>query len=169
MEVVSGEDTGMDLRPELLPPSVAPQRLAEISREIGRIRGLLDDREPTEAAIAAFNEMTGHDYTADDFAHYWRSRNLEEFAREAARPAPARVPDISRDELAEIVRRILAADPETDYYLRLFEANVPHPAASDLIYWPPAELGDASAEQIVDAALSHRPIALGPGGSQSVG
>jgi hypothetical protein len=71
-----------------------------------------------------------------------------------------RVPGITRDELAEIVRRLQAADPETDYYLRLLEANVAHPGVSDLIYHPPAELRQASAEQIVDTALSYRPIAL---------
>jgi hypothetical protein len=51
-------------------------------------------------------------------------------------------------------------DADTECYLRLFTANVAHPAASDLIFHPPSGLVDASAEQIVDAALAHRPIAL---------
>lgn len=159
----------MDLRPELLPLPVAPQRLQEISREIEKISHLLDNHEPAEAAIAAFNEMTGHDYDAYKFAHYWRSCGLEDFAKEAARPAHPRVPDITRDELVEIVRRLQTADPETDYYLRLLAANVACPDVSGLIYWPPAELRDASAEQIVDAALSHRPIALDAGHSENAG
>jgi hypothetical protein len=150
----------MDLRPELLPPPVGSQPLAEISREIEKISGLLCCGEPAEAAIAAFNEMTGHDYDAADFAEYHGWRRLEDFAKEAARPVHPRVPGITRDELAEIVRRLQAADPETDYYLRLLEANVAHPGVSDLIYHPPAELRQASAEQIVDTALSYRPIAL---------
>jgi hypothetical protein len=49
---------------------------------------------------------------------------------------------------------------EDAYYLRLLEANVAHPRVSDLIYHPPAGMGEASAEQIIDTALSYRPIAL---------
>lgn len=104
--------------------------------------------------------MTGHDYTAYTFTEYWRSRDLEDLAREAARPAHPRVADITRDELVEIVRRILAVDPEIDYYLRLLEANVLHPAVTDLIFHPPDGLQDASAEELVDKALTYRPIAL---------
>jgi hypothetical protein len=40
------------------------------------------------------------------------------------------------------------------------EANVPHPRVSDLIFHPPAELQDASAEQIVSEAFKYRPITL---------
>jgi hypothetical protein len=149
----------MDLRPELTPPPVSPQRLAELCHEIRKISQLLDDREPAEEAIARFNAMAGpgHRYESYTFRHYWRSVEIEDFATEAARPAEPRVPDITRDELAEVVRRIMAAGPDSDYYLRLFEANVPHPSASDLIYWPPDELREASAEQVVDLALGGRP------------
>ncbi|WP_457033310.1 hypothetical protein [Kitasatospora sp. P5_F3] len=151
----------MDLRPELLPPPVPRQRLAELSREIERIADLTShgDRGVAEA-IDAFNEMAGHEYEPLDFAEYQGSRSLGEFATEAARPAKPRICDISRDELAEIVRRVLAADPESDYYLRLLEANVSHPRVTDLIFHPPAELRGASREQIVGAALSYRPIPL---------
>ncbi|MBC6461151.1 hypothetical protein, partial [Actinomadura sp. HBU206391] len=128
----------MELRPELLPPPVSPRRLAEVSHEIERISRLLDDREAAEAAIAAFNETTGHAYDASAFADYWRARSLEDFATEASRPAYPRVPDITRDELVEIVRRIQAADPDMGYFLLLLEVNVTYPAVSDLIYWPPA-------------------------------
>ncbi|MFD4557403.1 hypothetical protein ACFWP5_24305 [Streptomyces sp. NPDC058469] len=69
------------------------------------------------------------------------------------------MPDVTRDELVEVVRRILDDDPDAEDYLRLFTTNVAHPAASDLIIHPPSDLADASAEQIVDAALAHRPIA----------
>lgn len=153
----------MDLRPELLPPPVSPQRLEELCHEIDRIARLASDRsedEDADEAIRAFNTVTGHDYTAYTFTEYWRSRDLEDLAREAARPAHPRVADITRDELVEIVRRILAVDPEIDYYLRLLEANVLHPAVTDLIFHPPDGLQDASAEELVDKALTYRPIAL---------
>ncbi|RJO73365.1 hypothetical protein D5S18_19200 [Nocardia panacis] len=68
--------------------------------------------------------------------------------------------DITRAELIELVRRVMAADEDTDTYLQLLDTRTPHPAIADLIFHPPIELRDASAEQIVDAALSYRPIVL---------
>nr|QIZ02215.1 hypothetical protein HEP87_49750 [Streptomyces sp. S1D4-11] len=151
----------VDLRPELLPPPVSRQRLDELSCEIDRIAHLLTVRpEAADKAIRTFNAMTGHDYVAFDFAHYHGSSSVEEFAKEAARPARPRVADITRDELVEIVRRVLVASPETDYYLRLLEANVLHPGVSGLIFHPLEDQQDASAEEIVDEALRYRPIAL---------
>ncbi|MEO3783954.1 hypothetical protein ABGB12_11515 [Actinocorallia sp. B10E7] len=150
----------MDLRPELLPPPANEQRLQAISREIERICDLIQHGEPTDEAITLFNQSTGHHYGLQDFAEYQGSRDLADFALEAARPTHPRVPDITRHELVEIVNRILAVDPETDYYLRLLEANLAYPNISGLIFHPPAELQDASAEQIIDIALSYHPIAL---------
>ncbi|MFD6432682.1 hypothetical protein [Streptomyces venezuelae] len=157
----------MDLRPDLLPPPVSPARLHALCREIGRIAELVGDRgreAEAEAAVAAFNEATGHRYGPLDFAEYDAARGLEEFAREAARPAWPRVPDVTRAELVEIIRRAMAdpASPDCDYYLLLLDTNVVHPHADDLLFHPPAGLVDgvASAEDLVDAMLSYRPISL---------
>ncbi|GAA0318347.1 hypothetical protein GCM10010302_66760 [Streptomyces polychromogenes] len=151
----------VDLRPELSPPSVSRRRLDELCAEVERIVELLETcPEAAGGAITAFNAMTGHDYRALDFAEYDGSRSLEEFAREAARPARPVVADITRDELVEIVRRLLTASAESDYYLRLLQANVSHPRVSDLVFHPSGSLRDPSAEQIVDMALAYRPIAL---------
>ncbi|MFF1301935.1 hypothetical protein [Streptomyces sp. NPDC058307] len=152
----------MDLRPELLPAAVPESRLRELCREIERIEGFLEggERAAAETAIAAFNEATGHAYEAYDFLAYAGSRSVEEFALEAARPAHPRVPGITRDELAEIVRRSRAGGPDQDYYLLLFETNVMCPGASQLVHHPPADLADASAERIADLALAYRPVAL---------
>jgi hypothetical protein len=145
----------MSLRPELRAPVVDSTRLEELCAEIDRITELLESGEDAEADIAAFNALTGHGYTASDFWHYWEHWSVTEFAWEAARPMPPRVDDITRDELVEIVRlaRLTDAD-DADYYLALFEANVIHPGARDLVY------RDLDAELIVDEILSHRPIAL---------
>ncbi|GAA2599774.1 hypothetical protein GCM10010399_33200 [Dactylosporangium fulvum] len=150
----------MELRPELCPPAVGPQRIAELCAAIETIEGLLERGESADAAIAAFNAETGHDYTADNFRTYWTSRDVEDFALEAARPARPKTANVTRDELIEIVRRIKAADDDTDYYVLLLETNVLHPRVANLIFYPPPELADASAETIVDAALSYRPVAL---------
>ncbi|MFD8653289.1 hypothetical protein [Streptomyces mirabilis] len=151
----------MDLRPELLPPPVSPKRLEELGLEIDRIAHLIAVcPEDAAEAVQAFNEATGHDYEVLDFAEYWGSRDVEEFAMEAARPARPRVADITRAELVEIVRRVLAADPEYAHYLRLLEANVAHPGVDGLIFHPSDDLQGASAEEIVDEALRYQPIAL---------
>lgn len=148
-------------RAELLPPPVSRQRLEELCAEVERIAGLLEaGAEVAGEAIAAFNAMTGHEYGALDFAEYDGSGSLEEFAREAARPARPRVADITRDELVEIVRRLLMAAPDSSYYLRILETNVAHPGVSDLVFHPSDNSQDASAEQIVDEALQYRPIVL---------
>ncbi|MEU6242274.1 hypothetical protein [Streptomyces sp. NPDC047024] len=151
----------MDLRPELLPPPVSPRRLDALCHDIERIAELLlRGAENADDEIRAFNAETGHHYVALDFTEYDGSRSLREFASEAARPARPRITDITTDELTELVRRVLAASPESGYCLRLLRANVPHPRIGDLIFHPPADLRDASAEQIVAEALAYRPIAL---------
>lgn len=83
-------------------------------------------------------------------------------AADPEEPGWPRVPDIARDELVEVVRRARNPGPDQDFYVLLFQVNTPHPQASDLIFWPPDELRDATPEQIVDAAMSYRPISLGP-------
>lgn len=107
----------MELRPELLPPPVSPERIDELSREIERICGLLGRRLPDAAgavtAIADFNAMTGHAYVAHDFAEYYESRNLEDFALEAARPAwPAAGTEPTAAEIIDqaLSRRPIAPD-----------------------------------------------------------
>ncbi len=153
-------DVGHGSAPRVAPSGVSEQRLQALGQEIERISDLIRHSEPADEAIMTFNQSTGHHYGLHDFAEYWGSRDLADFVLEAARPAHPRVSDITRDELIEIVNRILAADPETDYYLRLLDANLPYPNIHGLIYYPPAELQDASAEQIVDSVLSYRPISL---------
>ncbi|GAA2740338.1 hypothetical protein [Kitasatospora cinereorecta] len=151
----------MDLRPELLPPAVDPRRLDALHTEIGRITDLLaTGSTDADAAITAFNADTGHAYTVPDFADPCAARSLTDFATEAARPAHPRVPDITRDELAEIIHRIATGDRETDHYLRLLHASIPHPHLADLIFHPPAHLRDAPPHALADAALAYRPIAL---------
>ncbi|MEV4508476.1 hypothetical protein AB0K00_05915 [Dactylosporangium sp. NPDC049525] len=153
----------MELRPELLPPAVAARHVAAVQARIEAIRDLLDRSDPRAAeAIAALNDATGHDYTVEDLRDLC-SREPDELAAEAAAPPIRRTPaasTVTRDELVEIVCRILAGDRHTDFYVALFDANVVMPGASGLIFYPPAELAGAGPEEIVDAALAYRPIAL---------
>jgi hypothetical protein len=84
------------------------------------------------------------------------------------RPTPPARPN--REELIALVERIMraegATEQEADALIDLFEASVPHPAAGDLIFHPEHALGEAypgrelTAAEVVDLALSYRPIAL---------
>ncbi|MGG7569730.1 hypothetical protein [Streptomyces sirii] len=141
--------------------AIKTRGLDELRGEIARIAGLVTGgSDEADEAIRIFNSATGHDYEALDFVEYEGSRSLEEFAREAARPARPRIADITRQELAEIVRRIRRASPESDFHLRLLEANVPHPRVSDLVFHPSENRKNPSAEEITAEALDYRPIAL---------
>jgi hypothetical protein len=64
------------------------------------------------------------------------------------RAAAGLLPDVTRDELVEIVLRILA-DPAEDWYIAAFELNTVMPGPSGLIFHPPPELADATADVIV--------------------
>jgi hypothetical protein len=151
----------MNLRPELLPPPVAPQRLAALTAAIVEIAGRLDRGEPCADLIGAFNADTGSHCTAHDFHRYDSQGSAEDFAYRAARPRWPRVPDITRDELVEIAGRITSGHTDTDWYVLLFDTNVTRPAASSLLFDPPTELGDdPPVARIVDEALAYRPIEL---------
>lgn len=77
--------------------------------------------------------------------------------------------DLSRDELIRVVRRLqseLADEGEEDRLVALFNESVPHPRASDLIFYPEREFeedrrdGERTAEEIVDRALAYKAIEL---------
>ncbi|KXP14916.1 hypothetical protein [Tsukamurella pseudospumae] len=70
--------------------------------------------------------------------------------------------DPTRDELADMVRRIISADALSEWWVAVLSAHVPHPAPIDLIFHPAAgtPANEMTPEAIVDRALAHRPIEL---------
>jgi hypothetical protein len=83
---------------------------------------------------------------------------LEQVAVRLAAYAPVK-PRLSREELVEAVRRIMEVEGEEgelDELIDVVQANVPHPAVADLIYWPP-EGKELSPEEVVDRALGRAP------------
>ena len=75
------------------------------------------------------------------------------------------VRDLTRDQLVELVRKIMVAngtEEEDDKLIEILEANVPHPRVLNLIYHPDAEgfTADLTAEEVVDTALAYTPFAL---------
>lgn len=64
----------------------------------------------------------------------------------------------NKSDLIKMVQRVIDCDEDDDIIEKLLEEldeNVPHPAISDLIYWPEDET-DCSAEKIVQTALSYK-------------
>ncbi len=67
---------------------------------------------------------------------------------------------LSREELVRLVEKIIrveGTEEEIDAMLDLFGRSVPDPEAERLIYWSDEDL---TAEEIVDRALSYKPIIL---------
>ncbi|WP_299611417.1 bacteriocin immunity protein [uncultured Aquimarina sp.] len=66
---------------------------------------------------------------------------------------------MTRRELIELVKEIINVENKTekeiDRLLEILEQNVPDPEVSDLIYYD-----ELTPEQIVDKALSYKPIQL---------
>jgi hypothetical protein len=68
---------------------------------------------------------------------------------------------MNRDELVELVKKIKedeCSEDEINSWIDLLHENVPHPDASDLIFYSKEEL---SAEEIVDKALNYKTPLLG--------
>jgi hypothetical protein len=149
----------VELRDALVRRPVTPERRAAIREAILRIEELVDRGDDATAALEMLNETTGHSFGVDDFRYHCGAPDREELIEWACAPPPVRLPDVTRDELVEIVRRILA-DPTDDWYIAAFDRNTVMPDASGLIFHPPPELRDATADEVVDAALAYRPIAL---------
>lgn len=68
---------------------------------------------------------------------------------------------MQRSEIVELVRMIRAAEysseEQRNEWLTLLEAIVPHPAVSDLIFFPERPMTD---EEIVEIALGYSAIRL---------
>lgn len=132
----------MDLRPELCPRVPSADERAALAAEIVELSAALRKSEPgATERLAAFNARTGRAYTVRDVARYDQILTLEEFVAEAAQPPARRIPDLTREELEEIVARALPShedydEPNAGFWTELFEANVPLPDAGLLLEFP---------------------------------
>ncbi|MFB4283920.1 hypothetical protein ACBJ59_52130 [Nonomuraea sp. MTCD27] len=150
----------MTLRPELRAPAIDPGFLARLATMIDEIANAIERGEDVRWAVDEFNKLTGRHYDITSFRKYWQAWDAEDFARQAARPVPRKVSDVTRDDLIEIVQLMMEGDEDSDYYQELFDANVPHPNIGELLFVKPDDDEDDSAERIVDKALAYRPFAL---------
>ena len=78
----------------------------------------------------------------------------------ALRPSAQPVPDITDDELLEVITYLVDghdSESEQSYWLEFLDRNLPHPAMSNLIYWRFDELTPV---QILAEAKTYKPILL---------
>jgi len=153
----------MQLHTELQAPFIPEERLLAIKERVQVIEKLFEQNISTEEAICELNEFTGRIYTEDNLRYYSAVESLSTFCRKAARQKPQRIPDVCREELIEIVRRAIpmTGDPDWEYYMELFDAQVAIPCASGLIFGPDDSTNvdlstyNPTPEEIVDRALEY--------------
>ncbi|MFF5233531.1 hypothetical protein [Dactylosporangium sp. NPDC000521] len=110
----------MELRDALVRRTVTPEQRVAITEAILRIEELVDRGIDATAALAILNETTGHSFGFDDFRYHCGAPDREELIERACAPPQVRLPNVTRDDLVEIVRRILA-DPTDDWHIEAFE------------------------------------------------
>ncbi len=131
----------MELRQELTPPLLDEQlvaRLAEIADAI--------DGNPSEALRIEFNRLAETELPMRFFQGVYGSEEHTNFVRRVLRKKLIRpTPDVSREELIEVVRRAMKPDRSglQEAYMAVLDINVPRPHASNLIFYPP-DYDDAS-------------------------
>ena len=159
----------MELRPELMPPALDEAEVSHLARLAARIDGA--DVGQWEDELAEFNRKAGTSFAFEDFQGIYGGQRHERWVRSVlVRQRVRPVPEVTRAELVEVVRRAMPqnGDPEYEAYMAIFDANVPLPAASNLIFYPPdydaatntwgggRPMGeyDPTPEQIVEWALA---------------
>jgi hypothetical protein len=132
--------------------------VTEISRKV-------ENNEDVAAQLAQFNAITGQNYRSEVFFELYGWTSDREFAERAAYGVPAAIPDLSRDELREILVFFRdGAQPESSVLIDLLERSFVGSFSSDLIYWPHREM---TADETIDE-LFHRCDLFENGGTAAV-
>jgi len=147
----------MELRPELMPPTLDEALIARLARLADRLDGAQPGQ--CEDELAEFNRLAGTAIPREEFQGIYGAEDHEDWVRRVLyQQALKPVPDLSRAEMVEIVSRVKASGNDHDFYLELFLMYCKHPSGSDLIYWPnlvpelPQDR-EPTAKEIADCAL----------------
>lgn len=154
----------MQLRPQLEPTSLDAAKVERLTWLAENLDGE-QRRAEIEEWLNEFNAMAASDLKWEDFQEIYGYQNHDEWVKGVLlRQRVVALPDISREELCEIVRRIQenpGGESATDFYLAMLQANVPYNGVSDLIFWPNIHFGDEDVSreltpaQIVKIALNN--------------
>ncbi len=124
---------------------------------VGKIKSGQGTVEEEEAWLSQVKEIAPYFYDSDAMLYLESSvQSRREYERLRAQMGPT----LDRAQLVDLVRKICQAkgsEIEMQAWLMLVERNVPHPAVSDLIFYPDVEM---TALEIVEVALSYKPILL---------
>jgi hypothetical protein len=162
----------MDLRPELMPPPQHEDKLTRLATLAECLDGCLKLSNECERWLREFNREAETSFEWIDFQGIYGGTDHTTWVRNVLSDRAAReIPDITHDELLELITRVLRAqgsEHEQYFWLRLLKANLPDPNLSDLIYWPGEYFGDGdnsrqlSPQEILDIALAAKPTELPP-------
>jgi hypothetical protein len=161
----------MPLRSELQYQPPTPETVQRIAALVAAIESCIESGVDASDSLASLQSTTGRQLTVDDIESYPGAYSLTDFARQLACRPPRRTPGIERAEIICIAQHIIDAVGGTDeaellYYMELFDAQVPLPHASDLVFHPPASYAgmpsdwSPTAQEVVDLAMQYKPIAL---------
>jgi hypothetical protein len=149
----------MDLRPELGPPALDDAKVTRLAKIASKLDGYNAYDDELDELLRAFNDEAGTAFDLEAFQKIYCSEDHEDWVRRIFyKRVVATRPELSRLEMAEVVRRVSRCDAESDYYLELFLENCKHPSETDLIYWPnlvpelPQDR-EPTAEEIADLAI----------------
>lgn len=153
----------MNLRPELMPPPLDEVLVARLATLADTIDGALPGQY--EDDLAEFNRLAESSIPFRDFQGIYGAEVHENWVRRllwSQRIKP--VAGVTRAELIEVIRRAypgVSPGNENEAYMAIFDANVPLPKASMLLYYPPDDYDaavqdwDPTPEQIVDLAVRY--------------
>jgi hypothetical protein len=160
----------MPLRPALQYSLPSPHTVANLRQMVLLVEQATESADALPA-LKRLNAATGRELTLEDVLSYPSAYSLDTFVRLIAFAPPRRVANLQVAELVAIAQKIIDSaggddEAETAYYMALFDAQVTLPGASALIFHPPDDYDgpisdwQPSAEEVVELALRHRPIAL---------
>ena len=110
--IAERERQHMALRPELLLKPPTQEHVDRVGEAVNDILSGLDRGEDVRELIRSLTDLTGREYNPRDFEKIESRMSEDDFVREAAVSAARVVPDITRDELIEIVRLAMRSTHE---------------------------------------------------------
>ena len=121
----------------------------------------LEEGEDCHSLVAEINALSGQDYEPEFFFELYGWTSERTAAEAAAMGVPPTVSDLSREEVAEVIRIIgEAREPECSFFLNWLERCFPASRVSDLIFAPYKNLGE---EEIAEEILLRRDLDLSDG------
>ena len=148
----------MDLRSELIPPVLDEAKVARLAELADQLDGARAGEWETN--LAEFNRLAGTILALIDFKDIYSGQRHSTWVRKVlAGSFLRRLPDVTRDELVEMTRRVMECrgeEHEIHFWLKMLELNLPDPRVSDLIFWPGEYFGDGdnsrelTPEEVVD-------------------